>query len=256
MKTLDTFTDGVLWQASTLAAQAHAGQLRKGDGTAPYISHPIRVALYLTQAGLGPEIVAAGLLHDTLEETPADRREAWRATLLAAVGPRVLELVEAVSDDNPEAPWAERKDAYLRHLEEAPQDALAVSCADKLDNTLGLREVLRTQGAEGLKRFNSPLEAKIAYHEAVADITARRWPACPLIEPLRAAIRQLVAFHRGRPTNPPTHLPPHSPYAQEWQRNPVVQRQMLERAHPGLHQHLEQTLHRLRQQPPLLPAAS
>ena len=189
--------DPVIWRASELASLAHAGQFRKGDGTAPYISHPIRVALYLTQAGLGPEVVAAGLLHDTIEETPSAGRAAWREQLLAAVGPRVLELVEAVSDANPEAPWAERKDAYLRHLEEAPQEALAVSCADKLDNTLGLQEVLRTQGAEGLKRFNSPLETKIAYHQAVAAITARRWPECPLIEPLRAAIRLLVDYSRS-----------------------------------------------------------
>ena len=184
-------TDPLIWRASELATRVHEGQTRKGDGTAPYITHPIRVALYLAQAGLGPQVIAAGLLHDTIEETPPAGRAALRQELLAAVGLQVLGLVEAASDANPEAPWAERKSAYLQHLAQAPKEALAISCADKLDNTVGLVGVLRSQGAAALKRFNAPLPDKIAFHQAVADITAQRWPECALIDPLRAAIEAL-----------------------------------------------------------------
>lgn len=183
-------TDPVIWRAAVLAAQCHQGQTRKGDGT-PYVTHPIRVALYLAQAGLSPETVAAGLLHDTVEETLPDQRDEWWKELTAQTPRRVQALVQAVTDADPEAPWQERKDAYLRVLEGASREALAIACADKLDNTLGLKAVLEREGAAGLRRFNAPLDARIAYLKAVADITDKRWPECPLVQPLRLAIKEL-----------------------------------------------------------------
>jgi (p)ppGpp synthase/HD superfamily hydrolase len=198
-------TDPVIWKATELAVVCHEGQTRKGAGTTPYITHPIRVGLYLAQAGLSPEIVAAGLLHDTIEETSPLERQKWAEKLEASVGPRVLELVRAVSDSDPESSWHDRKVAYLEHLKAVPVEALAVSCADKLDNTLGLAEVLRTTGPVGLTRFNSPIESKIQYHREVTSTAESRWPECPLIVPLREALdvleqevsRQLSATKEG-----------------------------------------------------------
>ena len=186
-------TDEKVRKASALAARVHWGQRRKGDGTEPYIAHPFRVALCLARAGLSPEAVAAGLLHDAIEETPRGKRGALRKELARTVGQRVLDLVEGVTDQDPEADWYSRKDAYLEHLKIAPREALAVSCADKLDNTLGLLEVIETQGREGLKRFNSPIGTKIAYHQAVADVTERRWPDCPILHAFREALAKLQA---------------------------------------------------------------
>ena len=63
-----------LWQsACAFAARSHAGQVRK-DGLTPYFSHPVRVALTLRQIfGCDdPVALTAAILHDTIEDTPAD----------------------------------------------------------------------------------------------------------------------------------------------------------------------------------------
>lgn len=183
-------------KAFELAVRCHAGQTRKGDGTTPYLAHPVRVARYLDGFGFSLDTVAAGFLHDTLEETPPERRDARRQELLKIVGRRVLELIEAVSDANPEAPWLERKQAYLRHLEQAPQAALAVSCADKLDNTLDLQGLLLCQGSAALERFNAPLAERITYHEEIVRVIGKRWPGCPLLPIARTAVAWLKSLNR------------------------------------------------------------
>ncbi|MBI3615188.1 MAG: bifunctional (p)ppGpp synthetase/guanosine-3',5'-bis(diphosphate) 3'-pyrophosphohydrolase [Candidatus Omnitrophica bacterium] len=183
-------TDPLIWRATELAVRCHEGQIRKGDG-APYIVHPIRVALYLAQAGLRPEVIAAGLLHDTVEETHPEKRHDWWEELAKNTPRRVQALVQAVSDADPEAPWQERKEAYLRSIEKASCEALAIACADKLDNAIGMKKVLERDGAAAMRRFNAPLDVRIAYFHAIASITERRWPDCPLIHPLRVAIKEL-----------------------------------------------------------------
>ena len=191
-----TATDSLIWQATELAARCHEGQIRKGDGT-PYIVHPIRVALYLAQAGLSPEVIAGGLLHDTVEETPPEKRQDWWKTLAANTPRRVQALVQAVSDADPEAPWQERKDAYLRSIEKASSEALAIACADKLDNAIGMKRVLERDGAAAMRRFNAPLDVRIDFFKTIADITERCWPDCPLILPLRSAITELQETARS-----------------------------------------------------------
>jgi len=61
-----------------LAYDSHAGQARKSGE--PYITHPVEVARILAELGMDAESVAAGLLHDTVEDTDAvsfDEIEAW-----------------------------------------------------------------------------------------------------------------------------------------------------------------------------------
>jgi GTP pyrophosphokinase len=54
-------------RAYKLAEDAHAGQSR--DSGVAYIQHPLSVALLLADIGMGPDTVAAGLLHDVVEDT-------------------------------------------------------------------------------------------------------------------------------------------------------------------------------------------
>ncbi len=57
----------LLRRAHEVAAEAHAGQVRKtGD---PYITHPLAVAHMLAGYGLDEQTLAAALLHDTVEDT-------------------------------------------------------------------------------------------------------------------------------------------------------------------------------------------
>lgn len=54
--------------ALVFAERRHDGQRRKFDG-APFIEHPIEVASLLYHAGAPDRVIAAGMLHDTLEKT-------------------------------------------------------------------------------------------------------------------------------------------------------------------------------------------
>ncbi|NOY61323.1 MAG: HD domain-containing protein, partial [Calditrichaeota bacterium] len=55
-------------KAIIFAARAHHNQFRK-RGDIPYITHPFTVALILQKQGYSRDVVIAGLLHDTVEDT-------------------------------------------------------------------------------------------------------------------------------------------------------------------------------------------
>ena len=102
--------------AVSLAAQAHAGQVRKGSSI-PYIAHPLGVASLVLEFGGDEEQAIAGLLHDVIEDGGAQFRE----PIQRLFGDRVLAMVETCTDGVPDAsgkkePWQERKERYLAHL--------------------------------------------------------------------------------------------------------------------------------------------
>lgn len=77
-------------RAYALADRAHADQIRKSEE--PYIIHPLSVAHILAELNFEPAVIAAGLLHDVLEDTEVTREE-----LRETFGDEVLVLVEGVT---------------------------------------------------------------------------------------------------------------------------------------------------------------
>ncbi len=119
-----------LWQhAASFAARCHAGQLRK-DHKTPYVAHPFRVALTVRQLfGVDDEVaMAAALLHDVIEDTPADYDD-----VLEQFGAEVAGAVAALTKDM-RMPEAEREAAYDRQLTAASWQARLVKLADVYDN--------------------------------------------------------------------------------------------------------------------------
>jgi guanosine-3',5'-bis(diphosphate) 3'-pyrophosphohydrolase len=64
-------------RASRFAAGKHERQKRKGEHEVPYINHPLEVARILSEEGgvTDPVILAAAVLHDTIEDTPTTEQE-------------------------------------------------------------------------------------------------------------------------------------------------------------------------------------
>jgi len=83
-------TRELIEHAYVVAEQAHAGQTRKSGE--PYIQHPLAVALLLTNLGMDPDTVAAGLLHDVAEDSEMNVER-----LAHEFGPDVASLVDGVT---------------------------------------------------------------------------------------------------------------------------------------------------------------
>ena len=80
--------NNIIKKAKEIAFKAHNGQRRKTENT-PYISHPLAVAKILEKNGFSDEVVAAGLVHDVIEDSnqPLDEVLRERLDLFAHVQP-------------------------------------------------------------------------------------------------------------------------------------------------------------------------
>lgn len=77
-------------KAYDIAVTKHEGQFRKsGD---PYVQHPIEVAYLLATLRTSPSTIAAGLLHDVLEDTSMTKEE-----MIQIVGEDVANIVDGVT---------------------------------------------------------------------------------------------------------------------------------------------------------------
>jgi (p)ppGpp synthase/HD superfamily hydrolase len=158
-----------LYDAIELAARAHRRQVRKGTEI-PYIVHPLAVAGILIHANCPEHLVIAGILHDTLEDTPVTLKE-----IRSQFGREVADLVAALSEPDKKAPWEERKAHAIDHLEQvATPDVLLVAVADKLDNMRAIRAGLESAGEAFWQRFNRPREKQKWYFQRLAGVFERR----------------------------------------------------------------------------------
>lgn len=112
------------------AAVWHEGQQRKYPNVAvPYMSHVAGVASILSRHGFAEHVVAAGALHDVIEDCGVTH-----ASLAEKFGVAVADLVRHVSEADKSLSWEDRKRLYLEHFSERPWEAQAITLADKIDN--------------------------------------------------------------------------------------------------------------------------
>lgn len=118
-------------RAEIWAKRWHADQVRKYSGE-PYWTHPIAVAHLVKSVPHTPEMIAAALMHDILEDTKATETE-MRAEFGDAVTDLVLWLtdISKPSDGNREV----RKRIDRAHTAAAPPAAKTVKLADLIDNS-------------------------------------------------------------------------------------------------------------------------
>jgi (p)ppGpp synthase/HD superfamily hydrolase len=124
----------LLLQALHFAADKHRDHRRKDVHASPYINHTIQVAEVLATTGnvKDPEVLAAALLHDTVEDT-----ETTLAELEQAFGARVARIVGEVTD-NKELPKQERKRLQIEHARHLSREATLVKLGDKIANVRDL----------------------------------------------------------------------------------------------------------------------
>jgi (p)ppGpp synthase/HD superfamily hydrolase len=154
----------MIFRAIEFAARAHRHHCRKGTRI-PYIVHPLNVAKILIEFGCPDEVVIAGILHDTTEDTPVTIAE-----IRKEFGDNVAALVEAASEPDKSDTWENRKSHTVEFLKTAPMDVLILSCADKLDNVKSIIEDVEKQGESVWGRFNRPKDDQEWYYRALAEV--------------------------------------------------------------------------------------
>jgi (p)ppGpp synthase/HD superfamily hydrolase len=142
------------------------------------------VGLILERAGFSEDVVAAGVLHDVLEDTRVTIED-----LRAEFGQRVAELVNEVSEQDKSLPWEERKARYLEHLEGGSEEAKAITAADKIHNINSIILSLE-RGADIWNAFKRGREAQLDRFNRLLNTLKSCW-SHPLLGELEEAIRNL-----------------------------------------------------------------
>jgi len=118
-------------EAVIFACQQHDGMLRKGTDL-PYIVHPAEVLAIASAMTNDPEILAAAVLHDVIEDCGVKESE-----LEARFGARVTRLVLSEtqkSDGDPFATWDARKKEAIARIARGGRSVKLIALADKLSN--------------------------------------------------------------------------------------------------------------------------
>ncbi|MFD3445879.1 HD domain-containing protein [Microbacteriaceae bacterium 4G12] len=179
-KQLDLFSRVV-----EVATRAHESQKRKGNGL-PYITHPFTVAILLLKADCEDEVVMAGLLHDTIEDTDLTYEE-----LQAQFGVRVASIVKECSEQDKSKSWEERKQSTLRNLETISIEACMVVCADKLHNIRSTAQEFAQKGDAIWDVFNRGKDKQEWYYRGIIQALEKRLPEFPLYQLLQHEVESL-----------------------------------------------------------------
>lgn len=127
-------TVGILLKALRYSAEKHSEQRRRDAKASPYINHPIQVTETLWSVGgvRDEALLAAAILHDTIEDTDATPTEIERE-----FGADVLRLVLEVTDDK-SLPKEVRKQVQIETAPHKSPQAKMLSLADKICNVYDL----------------------------------------------------------------------------------------------------------------------
>lgn len=132
-------------KAIVFATRAHQGTERRGKGF-PYIVHPLEAMAIVATITNDPELLAAAVLHDTVEDTDVTLDE-----LRQEFGEHIASLVADETDvkhtpDGKKLTWKERKQRDMDNLRAASREVKIVAIGDKLSNMRAIARDYRQKG--------------------------------------------------------------------------------------------------------------
>lgn len=176
----------VLLDAYALAVAAHGAQRRPSDDRY-FVEHVVEVGELLHDAGFDDELVAVGLLHDSVERGTLGAPE-----LRERMGASICSLVLTLSEDSRVASFDGRKAGLRRQVESAGGLAVTVYAADKLSDIRGLRRGREIYGDALDERLGTSVDSMAAhYRESVAMIESVR-PGSVFLPDLRLELERLL----------------------------------------------------------------
>ena len=185
----------LLNRAYYFAKEHHKGQIRKSGE--PFIAHCVEVARLLAQLGLDHTTVAAGLLHDVIEDTPATYAE-----VAEQFGDKIAELIAGVTKIDQityESREARQAETYRKMLLSTVKDirVILIKLADRLHNMRTL-DYLTPKSRERIASETLEVYAPLAHRFGLARI---RWQledqSLKFLEPeIYRELRENVAMTR------------------------------------------------------------
>lgn len=153
----------IIYKAIHTAIKAHENQRRKLDNDL-YVAHPLEVGVVLAKHNMPDEVIVAGILHDTVEDTAMTLEQ-----IEIDFGPHVAQYVKFCSETNKCDPWKIRKLDYLSNLDAAPIEVLYIVCADKLTNIQSISRNLEVSDASIWLKFNAGYDDQKWYYTAILE---------------------------------------------------------------------------------------
>ena len=172
--------------AYEIAESAHRAQTRATDGR-PFLSHVTEVAALLHEAGFDEELVAVGLLHDSVERGTLSEED-----LRSEIGDRIADQVMILSEDPAIEAFDERKAALRAQVAAAEGQAMTVFAADKLSDILGLRRGIEAFGPGVEDRMGTSLESMASHYRESVEVIAEARPGSAFLPALRVELERLA----------------------------------------------------------------
>ena len=172
-------------KAIIFAAKAHDHQKRKGTDI-PYITHPIAVGMLLQKEKCSEEVIVAGILHDTIEDT-----ETTFEDLTEVFGLRVANLVQAASEKDKSLPWEVRKQQTIDGVKDATLEELQVIVADKYHNLKSIQSDLELLGDLIWQRFNRGKRDQHWYYASIVKALSPRKKEFNVIGELEEVVKEV-----------------------------------------------------------------
>jgi (p)ppGpp synthase/HD superfamily hydrolase len=136
--------------------EVYQHQKRKGKEIA-YIVHPLTVGIILSTMGADEDVIVAGILHDTIEDS-IEEKKVSKEMITERFGKNVADLVLSVTEQNKELPWEERKREAYEHIKTFSHDSLLLKSADIISNASELIDDYKRDGVVTFERFHSDKE--------------------------------------------------------------------------------------------------
>jgi hypothetical protein len=184
--------------AYDLAEKLFEGIFRK-DGVTPYFEHCKDVGNRLKEAGYDEATVAAGVLHDVVEDI-----EGWTFSKLQNLsGQKTANLVEEVSHKDPNAAWDIKTNNYISHLKTISPEGMAIAACDKTSTLQDDIKALKKEGANAFKKLGGTPEKQLLKHLLIyTTIMTKNPPKEPVATKYAKAINEFSELTRSIIFNP------------------------------------------------------
>jgi len=174
-----------LSDAFTVAAKAHGSERRPSDGRL-FLEHVSEVAGLLHRLEFDEELVAVGLLHDSVE-----RGTLSEAELRSEMGDSIAWLVMVLSEDPTIDSFEERKAGLRDQVAAAGVRAITVFAADKLSDIAGLRRGINVSREAAETRMGTSVASMADHYRDSVQMIAEVRPGSAFLSALRLELDRL-----------------------------------------------------------------